>query len=81
MIYVDDCLRGISEMLEAPEQILSQRTYNINAIAFSPEEVADELRKYVPRLDMVYRPDERQAIGMLALTNFCHAQYNILMEG
>lgn len=63
MIYVDDCLRGISEMLEAPEQILSQRTYNINAIAFSPEEVADELRKYVPRLDMEYRPDERQAIA------------------
>lgn len=63
MIYVDDCLRGIAEMLEAPEGILTQRTYNINAIAFSPEELAEELRKYVPRLDMVYKPDSRQEIG------------------
>lgn len=63
MIYVDDCLRGISEVLEAPEAILTQRTYNINAIAFSPEELAQELKKYVPRLNMIYKPDSRQEIA------------------
>lgn len=63
MIYLPDCLRATVELLEAPAEKLSMRTYNISAISFTPEELAAELRKFIPRLEMEYEPDERQAIG------------------
>ena len=63
MIYLPDCLRATVELLEAPAEKLKMRTYNISAISFTPEELADELRKFIPTLKMEYEPDERQAIG------------------
>ena len=63
MIYLPDCLRATVELLEAPAERLNMRTYNISAISFTPEELADELKKFIPRLKMEYEPDERQAIG------------------
>lgn len=63
MIYLPDCLRATVELLEAPTERLSMRTYNISAISFTPEELAAELRKFIPRLEMEYESDERQAIG------------------
>ena len=64
MIYLPDCLRATVELLEAPTEKLNMRTYNISAISVTPEELADELRKFMPTLKMDYEPDERQAIGM-----------------
>ena len=63
MIYLPDCLRATVELLEAPSERLSMRTYNLSAISFTPEELAAELCKFIPRLVMDYEPDERQAIG------------------
>lgn len=63
MIYLPDCLRATVELLEAPQRSLSCRTYNLNAISFTPEEIADELKKHVPHLEMEYEPDDRQLIG------------------
>lgn len=63
MIYLPDCLRATVELLEAPAEKLNMRTYNISAISFTPEELADELKKFIPTLKMEYEPDERQAIG------------------
>ena len=63
MIYLPDCLRATVELLEAPAKKLKMRTYNISAISFTPEELADEVRKFIPTLKMEYEPDERQAIG------------------
>lgn len=63
MIYLPDCLRATVELLEAPSENLKMRTYNINAISFTPEELANEVRKFIPRLEIAYEPDERQAIG------------------
>lgn len=44
------------------------RTYNIGAVDFTPEELANEIRKFVPDLEVVYNPDHRQAIGELKLS-------------
>lgn len=63
MMYIPDCLRATVELLEAPQEALSTRTYNLAAISFTPEELAVALRKHVPQLEMEYDPDERQLIG------------------
>ncbi|XP_077147825.1 L-threonine 3-dehydrogenase, mitochondrial-like [Ranitomeya variabilis] len=64
MMYIDDCLRATMEVLEAPAESLTMRTYNINAMSFSPEELAQEVRKHLPELEVVYNMDAiRQAIA------------------
>lgn len=63
-MYIDDCLRATLEVMEAPAETLSMRTYNINAMSFTPEELAQELQKQMPELEVTYEVDPvRQAIG------------------
>ncbi|XP_062379389.1 L-threonine 3-dehydrogenase, mitochondrial-like [Sardina pilchardus] len=64
MMYITDCLRATLEMMEAPAEALSMRTYNINAMSFTPEELVHELRKLLPGLEVSYHIDPvRQAIA------------------
>ena len=63
MIYIDDCLRGVVEMLEVPQEKLKLRTYNIAAMSFTPEELAAEIRKFIPHFKIAYESDARQDIG------------------
>ncbi|KAM6906608.1 L-threonine dehydrogenase isoform 1-T1 [Lycodopsis pacificus] len=64
MMYIDDCLRATLEVMEAPADTLSMRTYNINAMSFTPEELAQELQKQMPELEVTYDVDHvRQAIA------------------
>ena len=64
MMYIDDCLRATLEVMEAPADTLTMRTYNINAMSFTPEELAQEVQKQLPDLDVSYDIDHvRQAIG------------------
>lgn len=64
MMYIDDCLRATLEVLEAPTDTLSMRTYNINAMSFNPDELSQELQKHMPELEVTYDVDPvRQAIG------------------
>lgn len=69
MMYIDDCLRATLEVMEAPAETLSMRTYNINAMSFTPEELANEVQKQLPDLQVTYEIDSvRQAIGMSLTT-------------
>lgn len=64
MMYIDDCLRATLEVMEAPTDTLSMRTYNINAMSFNPDELSQELQKHMPELEVTYDVDPvRQAIG------------------
>ncbi|KAG7258221.1 hypothetical protein CRUP_036170 [Coryphaenoides rupestris] len=64
MMYIDDCLRATIEVMEAPVDSLSMRTYNINAMSFTPEELAQEVMKQLPELEVTYDIDQvRQAIA------------------
>lgn len=63
MIYLPDCLRATLELLEAPQKVLKCRTYNLSAISFTPEEIAREIKKHIPHLEVEYEPDDRQLIG------------------
>lgn len=63
MMYIDDCLRSLVELMEADSDSLSQRTYNIHAMDFSPKELATVIRRYVPQMQLSIKPDGRQSIG------------------
>ncbi len=63
MMYIDDCLRALHEMMIAPKEKLSCRVYNVAAMSFTPEEIFAEVRKHVPNLAMEYNIDDRQKIG------------------
>ncbi|KAG5846391.1 hypothetical protein ANANG_G00114450 [Anguilla anguilla] len=64
MMYIEDCLRATLEVMEAPADTLSMRTYNINAMSFTPEELAREVQRQLPDLQVTYHVDQvRQAIA------------------
>ncbi|KAJ2652492.1 hypothetical protein IWW40_000977 [Coemansia sp. RSA 1250] len=64
MAYIDDCITGTVQLLEAPAESLTQRTYNVHACAFSPEELAQEIRQQHSKDFVIeYAPDFRQDIA------------------
>ncbi|XP_013369957.1 PREDICTED: L-threonine 3-dehydrogenase, mitochondrial-like [Chinchilla lanigera] len=64
MMYMDDCLRATLQFMEAPAESFSMRTYNVTAMSFTPEELAQEIAKHVPEFCITYRVDPaRQAIA------------------
>lgn len=63
MMYIEDCLRSLIEYMEAPRDRLKLRTYNVTAMSFTPEQLVDKVKKYVPQLEVVYKPDHRQRIA------------------
>lgn len=70
MMYVDDCLRSITEYLTIPADQLRLRTYNVHAMSFTPEELAIAIKRYVPDLKVTYKPDSRQNIGLYTVAIF-----------
>ena len=69
MMYIDDCLNSVLQYMEFPENKLTQRTFNVTAMSFTPEEIIKEIKRHVPNLKVTYKVDPvRQSIGNL----FCH---------
>lgn len=63
MMYLPDCLKATIDMMEAPASDLKQRTYNVNAMSFTPQQLANEIKKHFPKFEIVYEPDFRQKIA------------------
>ncbi|XP_053205957.1 L-threonine 3-dehydrogenase, mitochondrial-like [Panonychus citri] len=63
MIYIDDCLRALVEFMHVTPEQLPRRIYNITAMSFSPQELVQAIRKYIPDLEVSYEPDSRQQIA------------------
>ena len=64
MMYIDDCLESVLQYMEFPESKLLQRTYNVTAMSFTPEELFSEIKRHVPNLKIVYKVDPvKQGIG------------------
>ena len=64
MMFMEDAVRATIELMDAPAENIKIRTsYNLSAISFTPKEIADEIKKYIPAFEMSYHPDFRQAIA------------------
>lgn len=64
MMYMDDAIRATIELMQADEEKISIRTsYNLNALSFTPKELAEVIKKQIPSFEISYQPDFRQAIA------------------
>ena len=64
MMYMDDAVDATIKIMQANVKDIQIRTsYNISAMDFTPEELAKEIRKHIPKFTMSYHPDFRQAIA------------------
>ncbi len=64
MMYMDDAIRATIQLMQAPvENVKSRMSYNLSAMSFSPQEIAQAVKKHIPEFEMSYNPDHRQAIA------------------
>jgi threonine 3-dehydrogenase len=69
MMYMSDCIGGIVKFIETDTRKLKRRTYNIAAVSFTPEMLANEINSQLrsqnkPPLKMIYQPDFRNKIAL-----------------
>ena len=63
MMWIDDCIQSIVSIMETPSNQLKQRTYNVSAMSFTPDELAKAIQKYKPKFRITSEPDDRQKIA------------------
>ena len=64
MMYMDDAIDATIKLMQAPKEVISLRSsYNLAAISFNPEELAQSIRNYIPNFEIQYKPDFRQSIA------------------
>ncbi len=64
MIYMPDAIRATIELMEAPpQQVRIRSAYNVAGISFNPHQLAQSIRRHLPRFEIDYQPDQRQAIA------------------
>jgi threonine 3-dehydrogenase len=63
MIYMPDLLKATTDLMCAPVECLTQRTYNVGALSFNPAELAESIAEHLPGFEIDYKPDFRQQIA------------------
>lgn len=65
MMYMPDALKAAIQIMEVDGSLLLHRNgYNVTAMSFCPEELAQEIKKYIPDFQISYEIDPlRQAIA------------------
>lgn len=64
MMYMDDAIDATIKLMQAPNEVISLRSsYNLAAISFNPEELAQSIKNYIPNFEIQYKPDFRQSIA------------------
>ena len=64
MMYMPDAIRGTIDLMEAdPSKITVRQSYNITAMSFSAEELAESVAKRIDGFTCEYQPDHRQKIA------------------
>jgi len=64
MMYMPDCLKATLDLMDADfDKLKHHSSFNLAAISFSPEELANEIKKHIPDFEIEYNPDFRQSIA------------------
>ncbi|MEO0573779.1 MAG: NAD-dependent epimerase/dehydratase family protein [Bacteroidota bacterium] len=64
MMYMDDAIRATISLMDVDFNRLSIRSsYNLGAMSFAPEEIAQSIKKHIPDFKVDYTPDFRQQIA------------------
>ncbi len=67
MMYMPDCLKGLTTLMEVPQEKLTCRTYNMSGMSFTPAQLAAEINRQLPadkQLKITYKPDFRNNIAL-----------------
>lgn len=58
MLYMDDAIKAIVDLMQADSSKLKHRNaYNITAMSFTPEQIANEIKKHIPEFVIEYDID------------------------
>jgi nucleoside-diphosphate-sugar epimerase len=64
MMYMPDCIKATIDLMEADFSKLKHHCdFNVTAMSFSAEELANEIKKHIPEFTCTYKPDFRQKIA------------------
>jgi len=64
MMYMEDAINATLSIMNAPEDTLSIRSsYNLSAVSFTPEQIANSIKNNIPNFEIEYEPDFRQGIA------------------
>lgn len=63
MMMMSDCLKSTFDLIEAPDDKLQHRVYNVTGMSFTPEQLADAIKEYIPDFEITYKPDFRDGIA------------------
>jgi nucleoside-diphosphate-sugar epimerase len=61
MMYMHDALRATIMLMDAEASSVKIRSsYNVASMSFTPQQLADEIKKHIPDFSITYKPDIRQ---------------------
>ncbi|HRE40094.1 MAG TPA: NAD-dependent epimerase/dehydratase family protein [Ignavibacteria bacterium] len=64
MMFMPDAIRGTVELMESEKSVLKiKSSYNLSGISFDPQQLSDEIKKFIPEFKISYNPDFRQSIA------------------
>jgi threonine 3-dehydrogenase len=65
MMYMPDCIKATIDFIFRVDQnkLTKQRTYNVTSFSFTPRELENAIKKYIPNFTVTYNPDFRQGIA------------------
>jgi nucleoside-diphosphate-sugar epimerase len=64
MMYMPDAIKATIGIMQAePDKVKIRSSYNLSGFSFSPKDITEEIRKYIPALKVNYVPDSRQQIA------------------
>ena len=65
MMYMPDAVKAAIDLMEAdPDRLAHRNAFNVTSVNFTPEQLAAEIRKYIPEFTISYEVDPvRQAMA------------------
>ena len=64
MMYMPDAIQATLDLMDVPpKRVKLRRGYNVAAVSFSPQDLAEAIRRHVPGFACLYEPDVRQTIA------------------